>query len=424
MVPFLRRDFVLVAACLISILFWLHRSQGWHPSATLPIKPLTANEIRSAVTAQAPLLVKDDISNEGDFKANSTLGFGQIIAVSTKTSPNRATLELSAELNGLKISIPDQPQWTEDDISRLKSKKNSTLSRGSAMAWLGHLNALKWFLTQPYETALIIEDDVDWDIHIRSHQIPLTARAFHALLSRDVPPEKAPPRPSTSNFWPPTKFWELLYLGHCGDFFTAKNLSGLKHTMFPDPTMSAPKGLHVDTQKFLRPLPVPPKHRMVHKSVFPLCSFAYAVSRATARKILRDLSHEVDAGTMAYDVRILEACKALGWDCWSVNPELFHHVDDTRSIIRVASSKPMPVVDDQTIKARARGTPNVPCGLRKTVEGGLTDVEKSKLKKMIRLAEDVTGICPISVAEVDDLRDTIHVKARDPLPGIAPQNQE
>src|SRR6202012_6061613 len=100
-------------------------------------------------------------------KANDAQ-FGKIIAVSTSTSAFRSSLQLSAELTGLKVDIPDQPAWSEHDISRLRSSENSTLKRGAAKAWLGHLNALRWFLAQNVETALIIEDDVDWDIRLRT----------------------------------------------------------------------------------------------------------------------------------------------------------------------------------------------------------------------------------------------------------------
>jgi hypothetical protein len=64
--------------------------------------------------------------------------------VSTSTSVFRTSLQRSAELTGLKIDIPDQPIWTDENISYLKSSRNSSLKRGAAKAWLGHLNALRW----------------------------------------------------------------------------------------------------------------------------------------------------------------------------------------------------------------------------------------------------------------------------------------
>jgi len=65
----------------------------------------------------------------------------------------------------------------------LRAESISTITRGSALAWLGHLNALRTFLASDHATALIIEDDVDWDIRLRTKQIPVTASAFRSLTS-------------------------------------------------------------------------------------------------------------------------------------------------------------------------------------------------------------------------------------------------
>jgi hypothetical protein len=70
--------------------------------------------------------------------------FGAIIAVSTKTSKRREQLAIAGELTGLQITIPDQPAWTDEDVNNFKAKNGSTILRGSVLAWLGHLNALKW----------------------------------------------------------------------------------------------------------------------------------------------------------------------------------------------------------------------------------------------------------------------------------------
>jgi hypothetical protein len=75
----------------------------------------------------------------------STSQFGQIIAVSKKTSHRKASLQLSANLTGLKLSIPDQPIWTDEDVEKFKAKQWSKIKKGSALAWMGHLNALRWY---------------------------------------------------------------------------------------------------------------------------------------------------------------------------------------------------------------------------------------------------------------------------------------
>jgi hypothetical protein len=216
-----------------------------------------------------------------------------------------------------------------------------------------------------------------------------------------------------------------MYLGHCGDFFKAVHLSKFPHTTYPDPTMPSFQGLHIDTQHFLAPLPIPAKHRIVHRSQRVLCTFAYAVTRDSARRILKELSsEETEHGTQAYDVRILEACRDLGWKCWSVNPELFHHLDDQSSEIKVVGGPqresfmkkildPGPSPED-TRRAQARGTPNVGCGIRHIVEK-MKGKDEQALRETVKVAREVDGLCPISQNEIDLMKAEIVEKGRTDL---------
>jgi hypothetical protein len=307
------------------------------------------------------------------------------------------------------------------------------------------------FLSQPYESALILEDDVNWDIHLRTRQIPLLRRAMHDLFHRttndsaqvaDVYPPSTP-LPGDS-YWPMTNKWEILYLGHCGDFFPAKNLQHVEHLTYPDPNLPSFHGLHTDTQKLFAPMPVPSKHRMIHVSQRPLCTFAYAVTRESARRILADFSSEGEDGTVAFDVRILEACRDMGYRCWSVNPELFHHIDDQSSEIKRVMEGPSKTsrVDDETgytrkekdpnnhewdepenqkkkpseddtRRAIARGTPNVGCGIRGIIE---TLGTGRKVREVVKISTEIDGMCPMPLREVDLLKAEIIEKGRDDLP--------
>ncbi|KAF2647641.1 glycosyltransferase family 25 protein [Lophiostoma macrostomum CBS 122681] len=298
--------------------------------------------------------------------ANATLGFGAVLAVSRTASPRREGLLYAANLTGIDIVIPQQPIWTDADVENFRDKGKSHITKGSVMAWMGHLNALRWFLSTSLSTALILEDDVDWDIHLRTTQIPLVATAARHLLSNSSPhipsnldhsPNQSPnnTRPPRSpldmlssprhhsidadnalTFWPHPTQWSILYLGHCTPPPTTLPPTSLA---YHDPT------LHTSTH--LTPLSLPPSTRLFHKSDSPLCTFAYAVTRASAQKILADYSSEGEGGCDAFDVRILEACRDHafvegegkgdrdrmgegegegGYKCYSVSPELFHHL--------------------------------------------------------------------------------------------------
>ncbi|RCI09454.1 hypothetical protein L249_3731, partial [Ophiocordyceps polyrhachis-furcata BCC 54312] len=300
---------------------------------------------------------------------NSTLGFGRIYAVSKAGSPRRGRLIRAANVTELHITIPLQPEWTAHDLDGFRLREGSVISNGSALAWLGHLYALRQFLGSGDETALVLEDDVDWDVRLRSVQMPLLSSALGKILPGSV---------STAYPYGKPDDWDLLYLGHCGDYwgpvyegfqadhYKPEDLAETAHVAFADSTMLDMKDLHPWTSSQFARLAVAPSTRLVHRSKFPLCTFAYAVTRASASRLLSDLAgREVKDGPGAYDVAILEACRDKGLRCWTVNPELFHHVPGPSAIGDVDHRNRDPGPVDAMGRARAyeRGeTPNIGCG--------------------------------------------------------------
>jgi hypothetical protein len=135
---------------------------------------------------------------------SSLIQFGAVIAVSRQQSSRREGLLLAANITELDITIPVQPLWTDKDVWKLRAKNVASLTRGSALAWLGHLNALQTFLASDYSTALIIEDDVDWDIRLRTVQIPVTASAFRLSTSNFNTNEA-----DVRSYWGNTSKWDI-----------------------------------------------------------------------------------------------------------------------------------------------------------------------------------------------------------------------
>lgn len=219
---------------------------------------------------------------------------------------------------------------------------------------------------------MFLEDDVDWDIRLRTTQAPLVSSAVRYLLgstSSVLDTEKYP--------YGDPETWDLLYLGHCGDYWHGmdiefvdghvkpEDLRTTPHTAFNDPSMPQFDDLHPFTTSLLRNLGVNEYTRLVHRSVFPLCTFGYALSRAGARRLLEMGSKEpTGGGHKAYDVLILLGCRDYGLRCWTINPELFHHVPGRSIIDTQQGTNDAPPVDraaEDQIKARNE-TPNIDCG--------------------------------------------------------------
>ena len=334
------------------------------------------------------------------------LQFGAVVAVSHATSPRRRALVFAANMTSIDLTIPDQPVWTDADLEAFHSPKGSRIKKGSALAWMGHLNALTWyyntslhllaspaprtqaatcpqkantlfsprFLSTDLETAIILEDDVDWDIHLRTSQVPLAAAAMRQLLTTHRPTKTPAHRGARSTYWGPLD-WELLFLGHCGDIFPEPQLQESPFLAYADDSLMPAARLHTKTAAFLRRLGMPEHVRLAHRSHWPLCTFAYGVTRASARRILDEYSSEGDGGCQAFDVRVLEACRDHDWRCYTINPELFHHIEAPSEIANVdgneAAEGAMAAVAKGGIDAQGRlqrqtlkGTPNIACGVR------------------------------------------------------------
>ncbi|OCK80939.1 glycosyltransferase family 25 protein [Lepidopterella palustris CBS 459.81] len=355
--------------------------------------------------------------------ANSTLGFGAILVVS---SPNvdadrRYNIIQAANVTELDLTIPLQPEWTDKDEAEFRKGGTAEMGKGSVFAWLAHIHVLQEFLNSNLETALILEDDVDWDIFLRSSQIPLAASHLHTFLT---PPPQSRHSASHPSFFPPIFAWDVLYLGHCGDYFTPfpngvgyqtpADLAALPHTLFHDPTLPPRYNLHPFTASLLTALDVPPHTRLWHRSKLPLCTFGYAVTRAAALRIIATIAAPRAPTVGAYDVALSHGCATPqssslspnnntqpdpdgGLRCWTLQPELFHHrpgpsaisATDGRGIVDRAG---LPPVDREGLgQATRRGeSSNLGCGFW----GGAFEFgEDGELLEGLRRVARRSGVC-------------------------------
>jgi len=178
---------------------------------------------------------------------------------------------------------------------------------------------------QNISTALIMEDDMDWDIRLKS-QLQNFARGSRFIRGTE--------NPKTS---PYGDGWDVLWLGHCGEIFP-ETLDENRHKpasdadivfmsrkyTTKDSTVPPPDQLQgfQNTTEF-------PYTRWAHQSRGPIYTFAYALSQAGARKVLFDLS--VDHLQGPFDNSLAGFCRwgsdarKLDAKCISSTPELFHH---------------------------------------------------------------------------------------------------
>jgi len=172
-------------------------------------------------------------------------------------------------------------------------------------------------------SALIMEDDVDWDIRLKSQLLTIA----HGTRSLQASSPTQPHSPYGDD-------WDLIWLGHCGEIFpeTLEENVSLpptsplfhKYTITPDPTVPPPQQVHGFQNYSANPYT-----RWVHVSGGPICTFAYALSLTGARKVLFDMS--VDGLAGPFDNALAGLCRwgrevgRLRMRCFSVTPPVVVH---------------------------------------------------------------------------------------------------
>ncbi|KAI0101288.1 glycosyltransferase family 25 protein [Daldinia grandis] len=215
-------------------------------------------------------------------------------------------------------------------------------SSGAKGSWRSHMNALQSIVREDLTSALILEDDIDWDVRLKS-QLRTFALASKTWLKEsksdkhraellDFVPPSMPGRKGDTAIYNhelttirlslevgtdseihQTIYgddWDVLWLGHCGaDFPDSHSLiSPLRIKIPGDETVPAPK--HLKPHPFalndkLGEL-YPPHTRVVHASSGNVCTLAYAVSRQGARKLLSQFDGHYDA---QWDLMLQKWCE-------------------------------------------------------------------------------------------------------------------
>ncbi|KOS23165.1 hypothetical protein ESCO_004019 [Escovopsis weberi] len=202
-------------------------------------------------------------------------------------------------------------------------------------------------------SALILEDDVDWDVRIRDQLAdfalssnallqPLSySRAVYADPTFPVPPADGPdsiPDTSFENL-PSTKppvvspygdDWDVLWVGHCGMQVPMTKDTGIANgriVRLNDMTTAARKYLWNFPSPFILKDNYPEHTRMVHHVQEGVCSLGYALSQRGARKLLFEVG--LKDFTDPYDLLLRYFCEGTKGRkkgiCLTTQPSLITH---------------------------------------------------------------------------------------------------
>ncbi|KAF0355553.1 glycosyltransferase family 25 protein [Gigaspora margarita] len=170
---------------------------------------------------------------------NNTLGFSHIYLITLKNRVDRRKkIEFLAKKLNLNIEIfPAITGEDKDALNELERVDDLGLIPTQIACYVSHYKVYQSIINHGYESALILEDDVDFELNIES----VITNAFKVLPSN----------------------WDLFYLGYCG--YQEQN------------------GHFVDGQNNSAAY-------KLYRSTYPYCTHGYAVSRAGAHKLVKMLT--------------------------------------------------------------------------------------------------------------------------------------
>ena len=178
--------------------------------------------------------------------------------------------------------------------------------------WRAHMNVYQRMVHERVSTALIFEDDADWDVALK-HQLVQFARGSRFITNTT---EKETPHS------PYGDDWDILWIGHCGTWVLPAD--NRRFFVIPnDPTVEPPEFLksNVDQPNMTHWESGPDgvNHtRIVFRSEGAVCTAAYAISQRGARKALYHMSME--PYNSAVDWGLINLCKNKEYDFTCISP--------------------------------------------------------------------------------------------------------
>ena len=181
--------------------------------------------------------------------------------------------------------------------------------------WRAHLNVIQKIVHEKVSTALIFEDDADWDVSFKT-QLVQFARGSRYILK--TPRDKALHSPYGDD-------WDMLWLGHCGTWVYPED--NRRFFVIPqDPTVEPPEyRQNVDAPDMSHWEAGPDgdkQTRIVFNAEGGVCTAGYAISQRGARKALYHMSMLPYNSPVDWGFANLCKHKAYDFTCVSVFPQL------------------------------------------------------------------------------------------------------
>ncbi|KAI9765215.1 MAG: hypothetical protein M1840_007707 [Geoglossum simile] len=279
---------------------------------------------------------------------NSTLGFGEILAINLdRRTDRRNSLCLISAISSLKVTRIRASTPSDIEDEPLFDLEKSSLRPAEIACWRSHVNAWRHVIESGVETAVILEDDADWHVNIKEQ---------FALLSKELLKNGAPIPPKGGGKWTPKKQrasddflrpygrgWEVLIFGQLWSEWQADDSPRPSFT-YRDTAGPKPDRLQEDflEEMTLHGIEAGAKNmnmRVVAQSAGFVGLTGYAITRDAAQKLLyrigivpsdsavdiqiRDLSYLCEVDTLVITPPLVSPWRTGGPGDTDIQEELF-----------------------------------------------------------------------------------------------------
>ncbi|RYP03756.1 hypothetical protein DL764_004931 [Monosporascus ibericus] len=208
---------------------------------------------------------------------NATLGFEKVFIIGLpERSDKRDALSLMASMTGLRLTWIDGVRGSSIPDKALPfGWDRKVMPDANLGSWRSHINAIRLIVEDSLSSALIMEDDMDWDVHLKTQlsQFAPAAQTLEAGFHHNQ--TLASPSPYGRD-------WDLLWLGSCATTFDGQlpehlripeaERDGRQVLIRGDPTV--PPEPHVLGNLSFSWRDYPPRTRVVYVPGDNICSFA------------------------------------------------------------------------------------------------------------------------------------------------------
>ena len=246
-----------------------------------PSSPLLASSSNPGPSTSSKLA---HVLSQKSIKAihNNTLGFGDVYIIHMPGRTDKLdSLRLLTSITNISYKIIPGVDGKEiPHVAWPGFYKEGERAASITGCWRAHMNAAASILDNNLSSALILEDDADWDVSLK------TQLTQFALGSRHILNASTSSEPQS----PYGDGWDMLWIGHCAQ---SRPTQPFSRFIIANDTTVRPAGhrwhLWNPEPTLTYDLPHNRTTRVVYRSAGGMCSFGYALSYTGARKYISEL---------------------------------------------------------------------------------------------------------------------------------------